>query len=164
VEGNFSAKRPYWNGYHNVSQKFQDTNFAQVMNLSNNNDFDAYGIKITNQQNITFELTGDYQFIVSPEFWQSTGNSKIITFWIQKNGVDVAWSNSRYTILNGQYFAPAIPYQIDITNTSTDWVRIMWYSDSIDTYIYASGSLTSPPRPSIPGVLLNIQKVSEITP
>jgi len=163
VHGNMSIKRPYYNGYENSSQKFRNTANAQVVNLSNNADYDAYQISIVGNQNITFQRTGDYLVYFSPEFYQASGTNKIITFWLQKNGTDIPWSNSRFTISNGEYFAPTIVYQFDIENPATDNIRIMWYSDSIETYIYSSGVLTSPTRPSIPGVLINIQKASEIT-
>ena len=114
VDGNFSAKRPYWNGYDNSTQNFLNTSASQIMNISNNNNYDAYLIHVIDNQNITFDLSGDYLISVSPEFYQASGVNKVITFWIQKNGVDVPWSNSRYTITNGQYFAPTIIYQVDI--------------------------------------------------
>lgn len=169
VNGNVSLKRPYWTGYDNSTQPFVSTAVAQIMNLSNNNDFDSYGIYITNRQNISFAQTGDYLIWISPEFFQSSGQPGIITFYLQKTNssgqfVDVPWSNSRYTVPNGAYNAPAIPYQVDITNPAQDKVRVMWWSDSTNSQIYSSGVLTNPARPSIPGVLVNIQKVSELTP
>jgi hypothetical protein len=163
IDGNLSVKRPYWNGYDNSTQNFLNTTNVQVINISNNNDYDSYGIHVVGKQNLTFDQTGDYLCILSPEFYQASGTNKIITFWYQKNGVDVKWTNSRYTIDNGYYFAPAIPYQFDIENPATDTIRFMWYSDSTSTQIYSSGALTSPTRPSIPGIILNCQKVSEIT-
>lgn len=169
IEGNFSAKRPYLTCYDNSTQSFLNTSAVQVMNVSNNNgDSDSYLVGVEGMQNITFNQTGDYLITVSPEFYQASGTNKIITFWIQKtnsSGVfnDVAWSNSRYTITNGQYFAPSIFYQVDISNTTNDKIRVMWYSDSTSTQIISITGLTAPTRPSIPGVLLNVQKVSEIT-
>lgn len=162
IDGNLSVKRPYWNGYDNSTQAFLDLNNVQVINISNNDDYDAYGIKVVDRQNLTFDQTGAYRCILSPEFYQASGTNKIITFWFQKNGVDVPWSNSRYTIINQEYFAPAIPFQFDIHNPATDTIRFMWYSDSTNTQIYSSGALTLPTRPSIPGIILNCNKMSEI--
>ncbi|HRZ85144.1 MAG TPA: hypothetical protein P5277_00005, partial [Candidatus Paceibacterota bacterium] len=163
IEGNLSVKRPYWNGYDNSTQVFANTANVQVINISNNVDYDSYGIHVVGNQNLTFDQTGDYLCVLSPEFYQAAGTNKIITFWFQKNGVDVAWSNSRYTIVNGQYFAPSITYQFDIHNPLTDNIRFMWYSDSTATQIVSISGLTSPTRPAIPGILLNCQKVSETT-
>lgn len=164
IDGNFSSKRPYWNGYDNSTQNFLNINNAQVMNISNNNDYNNWLIEIVGNQNVTFKQSGDYQMTVMPEFYQATGSNKIITFWIQKNGIDVPWSNSRWTMQNGAYTAPSIIYQFDINNPETDSIRVMWYSDSTASQIISISGLTSPIRPSIPGVLLNVQKVSEITP
>lgn len=163
IFGNLSVKRPYWNGYDNSTQSFENTANVQVINISNNNDFDNYGIYVVGNQNLTFSRTGDYLCILSPEFYQNTGNNKLIAFWFQKNGVDVAWSNSRYTMMNGQYTAPAIPFQFDIEDPETDNIRFMWYSDSTASQIISIHSLTAPDRPGVPGVILNCQKVSEIT-
>lgn len=163
ITGNLSVKRPYWTGYDNSTQNFHNTANAQVINISNNLDYDNYGIYVVGSQNLTFDKTGDYICVLSPEFFQSSGGSALATFWIQKNGVDVKWSNSRYTVPNNAYNAPSITYQFDITAPATDNIRFMWWSDSTNTQLYSSGALTSPTRPSIPAVLLNCQKVSEIT-
>lgn len=163
ISGNLSVKRPYWNGYDNSTQQFADTAKVQVINISNNGDYDAWLINVSGNQNLTFKQTGDYQCTLSPEFFQNGGGS-LVTFWYQKNGVDVPWSNSRYTMTNNEYHAPSIIYQFDIANPATDTIRFMWWSDSTSTQIYSSGALTSPTRPSIPGVLLTCLKVSEITP
>jgi len=163
ITGNLSVKRPYFNGFDNSTQSFLNILNVQVMNITNYNNYDKWLINIANNNNITFEQTGNYMITISPEFYQSSGINKIITFWIRKNGVDVPWSNSRYTISNGQYYASSIVYQVSIENTVTDNVQIMWYSDSTATQIISISGLTLPTRPSIPGVLLNIQKISEIT-
>jgi len=49
------------------------------------------------------------------------------------NGVDVEWSNSRYTMDNGEYTAPHICWETIITTPLTDNVRVMWLSDSTDS-------------------------------
>lgn len=162
IDGNLSVRRPYWVSYDNSTQPFVSTSVSQIINISNNNDIDKYGINVINRQNLTFQQTGDYICTLSPEFF-NTGSGALVTFWIQKNGVDVAWSNSRYSVPNNGYNAPSITYQFDITNPATDNVRFMWWSDSTNTILYSSGALTTPTRPSIPAVLLNCFKVSEIT-
>lgn len=168
ITGNLSVKRPYWNGYDNSTQTFANVSEVQIINISNNLEYDSYGIHVEGQRNLTFDMTGDFVCILSPEFYQSTGSNKIIAFWFQKtnstgNFNDVAWSNSRFTMANGQYLAPSITYQFDISNPATDKVRFMWYSDSTSSQIVSIAAPTGPDRPGIPGVLLNCQKVSEIT-
>lgn len=162
VEGNFSAKRPYWNGYYNGTDNFLNTANVQRMNLSNNLDYDAYLISINTSQAIKFALTGDYLCIVSPEFTNTAATAQV-AFWMRKNGVDVPWSNSRYSISNGEYLAPAIPFQFDISNPATDYIEFYWYSTSTNSKLESITGLTAPTRPSVPAVILNCQKVSEIT-
>ena len=163
--GNFSSKRPFYWGYDNSTQTFSNTANVQVINISNNNDIGSYQIAIQNKQNVTFQSTGEYLITLSPEFYQS-GGAALITFWIQTTNSsgafnDVAWSNSRYSMSNGAYNAPTIEYPITILTTSQK-VRFMWWSDSVTSQIYSSGALTSPTRPSIPGILLNIRKSSAL--
>lgn len=166
MTGNLSVKMPYFTGYQNTTMLFTNTSAVQVMNVSNN-IVDNWLISVENQQNITFQLTGDYLIGVSPEFYQASENNKIITFWIQHwNGTewkDVPWTNSRYSMQNGDYSAPFIPFQVDVTYPLVEKYRIMWYSDSLNSQIIAVTGLTNPTRPAIPSVILNIQKVSEIT-
>lgn len=167
LTGNFSAKRAYWNGYENSTQLLVSTTAAQVINISNNNDYDAYLIAVEGRQNLTFSTTGDYLCILSPEFYNSAATANV-GFWYQKTNStgqmnDVAWSNSRYRLANGEYNAPAIPFQFDITNTANDKIRFMWNSDNANTQIISLTGLTNPVRPSIPGIILNCAKVSEIT-
>jgi len=132
---------------------------AQVMNLSND-DYHSHQMSLVANQNITFERVGHYKISVSPEFYQASGNDKWITFWLQKNGVDVNWSNSRYTMDNDEYTAPKISWETTISNPATDSVRVMWLSDSTDSQIIAVTGLTSPTRPSIPSVIVDVEWIS----
>ena len=129
------------------------------MNLSNDN-YMSHQIEIINNQNITFERKGHYQICVSPEFYQASGNDKWITFWLQKNGVDVDWTNSRYTMDNDEYHAPHICWESIIETPATDNLRIMWLSDSTDSQIISITGLTDPVRPSIPGVIMDVKWLS----
>lgn len=163
VEGNFSAKRPYWVGFDNTTQHFVDTAAIQVINISYNGAADSYLIDVIGNQNLTFKQTGDYLCVLSPEFYQNSGINKHIMFWIQKNGVDVEWSGSQYDMDNGDYSAPAISFQFDVENPATDDIRFMWWSDSTSSQIASVQPQINPTRPGIPGIILNCQKVSEIT-
>jgi hypothetical protein len=150
--------KPHFYGYDNTTQNFISTASVQVVNISNN-VIDAEFIDVVNKQNITFKKSGHYMITFMPEFYQASGTNKVITFWYQFNGVDVPFSNSRFTIINQEYFAPSITYYQEITNPATDNIRIMWYSDSTNTQIITITGLTSPARPSIPGVLISVIEV-----
>lgn len=167
ILGNLSVKRYHWSGYDNSTQPFWNTSAVQIINISNNNDIDAYGIYVVGRQNLTFEHSGQYLCFLTPEFYQDSGNNKIVSFWYQKTNStgawnDVAWSNSRWTMGNGQYQAPLIPFEFSITNPAVDKVRFMWYSDSTASQIISIAGLTNPTRPAIPAIILNCQKTSEV--
>ena len=159
ILGNVSFENPHLYGFDNSTQQFQTIETAQVMNLSNT-DYHSHQINIIDNQNITFDRVGHYQICVSPQFYQSSGNDKWITFWLQENGVDVEWSNTRYTMDNDEYEAPRICWETIITTPATDNVRIMWLSDSTSSYIQSITGLTSPVRPSVPGVIMDVHWIS----
>lgn len=163
IHSNLSVKRPYLNGYDNSTQNFINILNPQIVNISTIDD--NYGVHIINRQNITFDQTGDYQLTFMPLLYVTSGNNKHIEFWIRKNSVDVPWSNTRIELAAQQIeYAQSITYQFDINNTATDLIQIYWWSDSTNSQILTVTGLTNPTRPNIPSVLLNIQKVSEITP
>ena len=158
ISGNVSFENPHLTGYDNTTQSFLVLETAQAMNLSNN--YMSHQIEIINNQNITFERKGHYQICVSPEFYQASGNDKWITFWLQENGVDVKWSNSRYTMDNDEYMAPRICWESIITTPATDNIRVMWLSDSTSSQIISIDGLTTPVRPGIPGVIMDVHWIS----
>lgn len=167
VDGNFSAKRGYWNGYYNLTQGIGTS--PQVMNLSNNGDIDRYQIAIEGGQNVTFETSGDFECLLTPEFYQASGSNKNIYFWRQQTNstgqmADVRWSNSHYTMTNGEYTAPLIPFQVEIVNPLIDKIRFMWWSDSTASQIISEAPSTTPLMPGVPGTILNCAKISEATP
>jgi len=159
ILGNVSFENPHLFGYDNSTQSFLTLETAQVMNLSNT-DYHSHQIEIIQNQNVTFSRVGHYQLCASPQFYQASGNDKWITFWLQENGVDVEWSNSRYTMDNDEYNAPRICWETIITNPATDNVRIMWLSDSTSSSIQSITGLTDPIRPSVPGVIIDVHWIS----
>jgi len=159
INGNVSYQNPHLAGYDNSTQHFEVLETAQPMNISNM-DYHSHQIDIEDHQNITFERKGHYEICISPEFYQASGNNKWITFWLQENGTNVPWSNSRYTMDNEEYFAPHICWRTIITNPDDEDVRIMWLSDSTDSQIISIDGLIDPVRPGIPGVITDITWIS----
>ena len=162
IYGNLSVKRAFYYGYDNSTQTNCGTTCANIMNISNNDDNLHYGITVKENQNLTFDSTGVYICDVSPEFYAGVGLASDVGFWYQKNGVDVPWSNSRYTLDLGKYEAPTIPFAFEIRTPATDNVRFMWMSGNANTLLYSSGVLTLPNRPSVPAVIINCRKSSEV--
>ncbi len=76
------------------------------------------------------------------------------------NGVGVEWTNSRYTMDNGEHTAPHICWEIQITNPLTEYAQIMWVSDSTSSQLISIDGLINPTRPSIPSVIMNIKWIS----
>lgn len=164
VTGNFSAKRPYLVATDNTTQAFLNTANTQVVNISTIED--NYLIDIQGKQNITFQQSGDYQITFQPLFSSNAAN-KHVEFWIQITNnsgvfVDVPRSNTRIELASANTeAAQSITYQVDANSTRK--VRIMWWSDNTGSSLLDIAPASSPNRPEVPSVILNVQKVSEIT-
>ena len=159
VKGHVSYAIPHLSGYDNSTQSFLTLGTAQVMNITNS-AYHSHKIAVVENQNVTFEVNGHYEICTSPQFYQDSGNNKLIEFWIQENGVDIAWSNSRYTMNDDEYYAPRICWETTVTNYATDNIRIMWVSDSTASQIASISSLSTPTRPSIPAVIMDVKWIS----
>jgi hypothetical protein len=161
IMGNLSVKRPYLSAYDNSTQSFLNTSQVQIMNISTITD--NWLVTIVNKTNITFSKTGDYHISVSPAFYQASGMNKEIMFWIRKNGVDINWTNSPYTMINGARVTPEITFNVDIENPLTDSIQLMWWSDSTDSQLATMVGLTSPSRPASPSILMEVSENSALT-
>lgn len=164
ILGNLSVKRPYLSATDNTTQSFLNTANTQVVTM--NHIEDNWLVSIENKENITFQQTGDYQITFMPLFTVTSGSNKHIEFWIEQwNGTNwnqVIRSNTRIEIPNsGIETALSITYQVDCTPTTK--VKVMWWSDSTNSQLLDIPIASLPTRPEVPSVILNVQKVSEIT-
>lgn len=157
ILGNLSVKRPY--------AMYSDTGL-QVIAVSNtaypvrfNVTEDDYQIIKTNNENITFQQTGDYLIEISAIVTTDTAN-KHVEIWVQKNGVDVPRSNTKVEFSNPNLEQViSVPFILDMN--TTDKMRIMWASDDAgSSMVYVGATAYSPETPSI---IMTINKISEIT-
>lgn len=158
IQGNFSVKRPYAVFTDNLTQTMPSTAQGYPINFSTVED--NYLIQRQGISNITVQQSGDYLFEVSALF-ECDNNNKHVNIWWQKNGINVARSNTRQELSTANVEAlMTIPFIIDLNQS--DNLRIMWSSDSTGCTIkYITNTSFVPETPS---VILTITKISEITP
>ena len=157
VNGSTIVKTPYLFVSDNTTQTIPSPNTPYVMNFSTLED--NYMIYIVNRQNITFNESGDYLFIISAIVTVSSAN-KHVEVWFQKNGVNIPRSNTRV-----EYVSPnvettlAVPFILGVLKNDT--IRVMWASDDAGSIVYTANTSYSPASPSI---IMSVHKVGEITP
>ena len=81
--------------------------------------------------------------------------------WFVKNGTAVPASNTIFE-LNKQpstfgAAAGTINYFINLNSGSN--VQLMWIANNSNGLLFASGSVTSPAKPSIPSVIMTVNQV-----
>lgn len=143
-----------------VAVKLEETTFAN-------------GISITgvNETRITFSVGGIYTLVSSLSFKNTTNDNQEIDVWFRYDGVDVADSNSRFTIAPRK--STGTPSYLITTAAFTglaagtgDYVEIMWATTStsvvmehIDAIPYSAG--VTPAIPATPSAIVQANFVSK---
>lgn len=133
----------------------------------------ANGISITgvNETRITFSVGGIYTLVFSLAFKNTTNDNQEIDVWFRYDGVDVADSNSRFTIAPRK--STGTPSYLIATAAFTglaagtgDYVEIMWASTSTSVVMehlpavsYSAG--VTPAIPATPSAIVQANFVSK---
>ena len=104
-------------------------------------------------------LPGLYNIQFSMQFVSTDASIHDIDVWFRKNGVDVAESNSQFSVPNKHggvngHLLPALNFYIDLA--AGDDVEIMWATTSSNVTIQYIGPQTSPTRPGTPSVIVTM--------
>ena len=111
----------------------------------------------TDTSRVIADNSGLYNYKFSVQLISTNSSAKDVFIWFRKNGVDIADSATRKTIVgNGVYDVAA--WDITVSMQPNDYFQIMWATT--DTTV----SITSPPAtafcPAIPSVILNVTEVA----
>jgi hypothetical protein len=156
VTGNFYAFMPYGMFSDDTTQSATVINTPYPMNFSQIDDNYLVN-RNANKQNFTVNISGDYYIEVNV-MGISSAVSRHLHIWLQKNGVDVARSNSIYEFKNiGAETLITQSYIIDLTPSDT--FRIMF--GGAETGITLPYSTNTAWNPSTPSARLIVHKIGE---
>lgn len=116
-----------------------------------------------NQANIIFDKAGVYNIQFSAQLLNFTTSEDNVTFWLSKNGSDVAYTagieqvNSKHGSLPGARIA-AWNYLIDMV--PGDYITLKWSSDTGNTVVATYPAGTSPVHPVSPALIFTATFVS----
>lgn len=108
---------------------------------------------------ITFANDGDYNVQFSIQFQNTSASEAEVNVWFRKNGVDVADSNSQATVPkkhgsdNGSLI---LALNLIVAASTSDYVEIMWQTESTDVSIQALPAGTTPTTPVTPSVIVTV--------
>lgn len=125
----------------------------------------ANGTSVASSSRITVDYPGIYNLQFSAQFSNTASQEHDISIWFRKNGVDIANSNSEFTIIarHGSVdgaLITALNFFVELQGT--DYVEIMWRPSSTTVSLQHIPAQTTPTRPATPSVIATLSFVSAI--
>ena len=117
----------------------------------------------TCKSKIKCEIAGTYNVQFSVQMVNTDANIHDIDVWMRKNGIDVADSNSRFSVpgkhggIDGHLIG-ALNLFIDLA--ADEYFELMWSTQDASTTIQYIGAQTGPVRPATPSVILTVSIAS----
>lgn len=149
-----SADKGYF--YSTVTQ----TNLLPVNIVTLSNTTLSQGVTLVAGSQLTVSKTGTYNLSIMMQFAKTSGGSAAtISFWLRKNGLDVADSTTDMTISNNNANAVASWTYILSMNTG-DYLEMVWNSTSTQAILPAIPLQPGPPQiPATPSVRMTLLQV-----
>ncbi|MBA3706872.1 MAG: hypothetical protein H0W84_13515, partial [Bacteroidetes bacterium] len=110
-----------------------------------------------NPSRIIIQQQGNYLITFSAELH---GASADVDIWIRQNGVDVDRSNSRSSLQNSSDYRLLVVTFV-VPALAGDYFELVQSSTNTSAGIVVIAAGTSPTRPSIPSIIVTINKISE---
>ncbi len=132
---------------------------AYALQFENTYLGEAISITGTPKTRITPLYSGVYNFELSVELTSSNANSKELSFWVRRSGVDIA-NTGRLHVVSGSGGVDDFEYSFTMDLTAGQYIELMWATD--DTGITIDYQAAASPRPAVPSTLLTVVFVSAL--
>ena len=132
---------------------------AYALQFENTYLGEAISITGTPKTRITPLYSGVYNFELSVELTSSNANSKELSFWVRRSGVDIA-NTGRMHVVAGSGGVDDFEYSFTMDLTAGQYIELMWATD--DTGITIDYQAAASPRPAVPSTLLTVVFVSAL--
>jgi len=145
--------------FSTVDQTASVINTAYALQFENTYLGEAISIAGTPKTQITPLYSGVYNFELSVELTSTNANSKELSFWVRRSGVDIA-NTGRLHVVSGSGGVDDFEYSFTLDLTAGQYVELMWATD--DTGITIDYQAAASPRPAVPSTLLTVVFVSAV--
>ena len=132
---------------------------AYALQFENTYLGEAISITGTPKTRITPLYSGVYNIELSVELTSSNANSKELSFWVRRSGVDIA-NTGRMHVVAGSGGVDDFEYSFTMDLTAGQYIELMWATD--DTGITIDYQAAASPRPAVPSTLLTVAFVSAL--
>ena len=101
---------------------------------------------------------GIYNIQFSAQFDKNDSGDDRVQIWLQKNGNNIANSNTEMTLVgnNGKHVAA---WNFVVQASAGDYYEIAWHSADTAVFINYIAAASTPTRPAIPSVILTVTQV-----
>lgn len=118
----------------------------------------SQGITLVAGSQFTVSKAGNYTITYTIQFEKTAGGEAAnIDVWLRRNAVDVADSNTNFTITNNA--AQSIAATYTLTLNSGDFLQFAWQSTSSNAILLALPAQIDPIRPTSPSVRVTLLQV-----
>jgi len=147
----------YISAYDTTTQTISATGQEFLMKF-NTTDV-SNGISVVEDTKITVSKDGTYNIQFSAQVVESNASATDVYVWFKKNGVNIPYSTTKYT-LKGSNEAAVIILNLIVKLNKNDYVQIGWSSNRITSSLLYEGPSTNPVKPAIPSVILTVWEIS----
>jgi hypothetical protein len=145
-----------------VSQTAAAINTAYAMTL-NGIDPDSRGFTVVSGSRITAAYAGIYTFAPSIQVRNNNNSIHEFNMWFRKNGVNLADSNSRFSITASHggvdgFAVPAVVFSFKLA--AGDYIEVMWSTSNTNVEIYTIPATA--PAPRAPCIIVSITQAAVI--
>lgn len=141
----------------NITQSMDATPVPKAVTY---NDGSGVGITIADGSKIKFTKAGAYNIAFSFQLNNKGKSAVNIDIWLRDKNGDVPLTNTTVFLdkQNARYVA-AWNFFVNVTDPTTDYYQIMWFSESTDSQILYVPEQTNPSIPAIPSVIMTVNQV-----
>ena len=132
---------------------------ANQMNKMTLNTTDiSNGVSIVSNSRITIANAGVYNIQFSAQLDKTDSGDDVVDIWLQKNGSNVANSNTQTTLVgnNGKFVAA---WNFVVAASAEDYFELCWHSADTGVFLNYVASASNPTRPAIPSVILTVTQI-----
>jgi len=135
------------------------TNLLVTNIVSCTNTTLSQGVTLVAGTQFTVSKTGNYTLSYTMQFAKTAGGTAAnVDVWLRLNGVDIADSNSNFTISNNNA-AQIIAANYTLTITAEQYLELAWHSTSANAILLAVPTQVDPIRPASPSVRVTLLQV-----
>ena len=164
VNNNSHSPGYYGSFYDTSAQTLTGVNQAKRLDIANT--FEANGISLSGNK-IVFNNIGTYELIFSIQYKNISQNQEDIYIWYRKNGVDIPYSSSVFTIPARK--SAGIPAQLIAvtpfiaTLAASDFIEIYWHCNNTGVTVETFTTHNNPTIPDTPGVIITATQVAVLS-